>query len=177
MATVITRLPISFIGKAPSPIKCRPRGKPDFHQLPFVADGRVESASPYWHIPASGGYFGGYETGEAMAHAFLKFLREEQSTCPTYWMTGIVESFMIHFESEGGLAMQRRRASEWSDEFTSFRGQYTGFINTLSQWLTVAAKQLGSSLDSLTEQDMVNRANAGLGFDHVAYRATLSDEE
>ena len=178
MAAVVTRLPAAFVGKTPNPIKRKTRGKPGFRRLPFVAGWRTESASPCWNVPASGGYFGGYETGEAMAQAFLKFLREEKGDFPAYWLTGIVESFMTRFEQEGGKAMaDRSPCSEWSEPFEAFRGQYCGFFNTVSQWLAASAKHLGSNLDRITEQDLVRRANAGLGFDHVAYMASLSDDE
>ena len=82
MAAVVTRLHAAFVGKTPNPIKRKTRGKPGFRRLPFVAGWRTESASPCWNVPASGGYFGGYETGEAMAQAFLKFLREEKGDFP-----------------------------------------------------------------------------------------------
>lgn len=101
MATMVTRLPAAFVGKAPSPIKRKTRGKPGFRRLPFVAERRTEAAAPCWNVPASGGYFGDYETGEAMAQAFLKFLSGEQRDFPAYWLTGIVESFMVRFEQEG----------------------------------------------------------------------------
>jgi len=174
----ITRLPTSFVGKPSQPLKRKPRVKHGFRRLPFVAGWRTDSDTPCWHVPASGGYFGGYETGEAMAQAFLKFLREEQSDFPATWLTGIAESFMTRFEQEGVKAMaDRKPMSEWSDSFDSFRGQYVGFFNTISQWLSASAKHLGSNLDRIEEQDLVRRANAGLGFDHVAYMASLSDED
>jgi hypothetical protein len=175
--SVVTRLPAAFVGKTTNPIKRKTRGKPGFRSLPFVAGWRTESASPCWNVPASGGYFGGYETGEAMAQAFLKFLRDEQGDFPAYWLTGIAESFMVRFEQEGGRAMKDRSPCSGSDGFEAFRGQYCGFFNTVSQWLAASAKHLGSNLDRLTEQDLVRRANAGLGFDHVAYMASLSDED
>jgi hypothetical protein len=178
MAAVVTRLPAAFVGKAPNPIKRKTRGKSGFRRLPFVAGRRTESASPFWNVPASGGYLGGYETGEAMALSFLKFLREEKVDFTVYWLTGIVESFMIRFEQEGGKAMaDRRPCSEWSETFDAFRGQYCGFFNTVSKWLAASAKHLGSNLDRITEQDLVSRANAGLGFDHVAHMDSLSDDE
>lgn len=169
---------VAFVGKTPTPIKCKTRGKPGFRRLPFVAGLRSESAAPCWNVPASGGYFGGYETGEAMAQAFLKFLHEEPDDLPSYWLTDIVQSFMVRFEQEGGKAMaDRSPCSERSETFQAFRGQYCGFFNTVSQWLAASAKHLGSNLDRITEQDLVHRANAGLSFDHVAYMASLSDED
>lgn len=178
MAAVATRLPAAFVGKTPNPIKRKTRGKPGFWRLPFVAGWRTESASPCWNVPASGGYFGGYETGEAMAQAFLKFVREEKGDFPAYGLTDIVESFMTRFEQEGGKAMRDRSPfGGQSETFEALRGQYCGFFNTVSQWLAASATHLGSGLDRIEEQDLVRRANAGLGFDHVAYMASLSDED
>ena len=149
--------------KASKPIKRKTRGKPGFHRLPFVAGWRTEADAPCWNVPATGGYFGGYETGKAMAQSFLKYLREEKCDAPAYWLTNIVESFMVRSEQEGGKAMlDRSPVSEWSDSFDSLRGQYVGFFNTVSQWLSASAKNLGGNLDSLTEQDLVRRANVGL---------------
>ena len=119
MAAVVTRLPAAVVGKTPNPIKRKTRGKPGFRRLPFVAGWRTESASPCWNVPASGGYFGGYETGEAMAQAFLKFLREEKGDFPAYWLTGIVESFMTRFEQEGGKA--RRSGASIAASSTRYR--------------------------------------------------------
>lgn len=172
-----TILPAAFVGKTTNPIKRKTRGNPGFCRLPFVAGRRAKSASPCWNVPASGGYFGGYETGKAMAQAFLKFLRVEEGDLAAYSLTGIAESFMIRFEQEGGKAMaDYSPCSERSETFEAFRGQYVGFFNTVSQWLAASAKHLGSNLDQLTEQELVRRANAGLGFDHVAFMASLSDE-
>lgn len=171
-----SRLPVAFVGKASEPIKRKPRSKPSFSSLPFVAGSSSDVDAPNWNVYAAGGYFGGYETGEAMAMSFLKFLREEKSDYPVY-LTGIVESFMVRFEQEGGKAMKDRSPSEWSDGFDSLRGQYVGFFNTLSHWLVASAKYLGGNLDQVSEQDLVRRANAGLGFDHVAHMASLPDED
>lgn len=177
MAAVFTRLPVEFINSPPTPIKRKTRGKTGFRRLPFVAGRHSKSANPFWNIPASGGYFGGYETGEAMALAFLKFLREEDSNIPSYWLTKIAESFMCRWEQEGGSDMAERRHLNHSDGFDSIRGQYVGFFNTLSQWLSAAAKGMGSNLDRMTERELVARANMGLGFNHIAYMASLSDDE
>lgn len=172
-----TRFDPAHQGTPPRALRRKPQAAHGFHRLPFVAGRRAGSAAPCWQVPASGGYCGGYETGEAMAQAFLKFLREEQSGSPARYLTGIAESFMTRFEQEGGKAMaDRTPISEWSHSFDSLRGQYTGFFNTVSLWLAAAAKQLGANLDGIEEQAMLRRANAGLGFDEAAYMASLSDK-
>ncbi|MCW5879711.1 MAG: hypothetical protein KIS91_02070 [Anaerolineae bacterium] len=174
----ITRLPAPFIGKAPRPIQRKPRIKSAWRRLPFVATQPRRSTAPDWTVPPTGGYFGGYETGEAMAATFLKFLREHGTEFPAYPLTNIVASFMVRFEEEGGRAMDTRRPmSERTDSFESLRGQYVGFFNTLSCWLKVAAKHLGGNLDRITDEALVRKANAGLGFDQAAFMASLSNKE
>lgn len=151
--------------------------KHGFRRLPFVAGRRMESDTPFWHVPLSGGYLGGYETGEAMAMALLKCLREEQEGSSSY-LTCITESLMIRFELEGGKTMAEQwPISERSDAYESFRGQYVGFLNTLSPWLAASAQYLGANLDYIAESFLVRQANEGLGFDHIAYMAALSGKK
>jgi len=159
----------------PRLLKRRPHVRTPFLQLPFVGSRGTKRTKRFWDVPATGGYFGGYKTGEAMALAFLKFLRADESEYPNYQLTQIVESFMVRFEEEGGEAMVDRRISDWSTSFDSLRGQHVGFFNTLSVWLAAAAKNLGPRLDNLTEQELVRRANAGLKFDSAAYIAELEN--
>jgi len=175
-AESVTRLKSAFIGRTATPLKV-PRGaKAGAARLPFVASWRTETPARYWNAPASGGYFGGYETGEAMALMFLKFLRAEEGELAPMTLTQIAESFMVRFDQEGGYATNKRRGDS-GDSFDSLRGQYVGFFNTLSTWLAASAKTLGASLDRLAEQDLVQRANWGLGFDDAAYMASLSGHE
>lgn len=161
--------------KASGPIKLKTRYKPGFRRLPFVANWRSKSDTPCWDIPATGNYFGGHETGEAMALAFLKFLREGDEVGCGRWLISVVESFMIRFEQEGGGQMVHGSVLDMSDGFSSFRGQYCGFFGLLSNWLWGAAKDLGANLDQITEKDLVCRANAGLNFDsHAFFKASLA---
>ena len=56
---VSSKLNPSFIRKTGSPLKSKDSNKPGFQKLPFVASRRTKSKSPYWNLPATGGYFGG----------------------------------------------------------------------------------------------------------------------
>lgn len=173
----VGRLPIAFIRKGPPVLKKRKSTGIAFRDLPFVASRRTTTDAEYWHVPATGGYFGGYETGQAMARALLKFHRSEKSTDLSYALTAVVTSLMRRFEEEGGRAMDDRRADDRSDGFDSFRGQYVGFFNTLSGWLEASARQLGHGLDKVSDDELLIMANAGLNFDCNAYMESLEDDE
>lgn len=174
---MVGRLPIAFIRKGPAGIKRKTTSQVGFRSLPFVAGPRTDSDAPCWHMPAKGGYLGGYETGEAMARALLKLHRSDESQIQSHALTDIVCSFMRRFEEEGGKAMDDRCAPDWSNSFDSLRGQYVGFFNTMSGWLEAAAKHLGSGLDKVSNDDLLKQANAGLNFDQKAYMDSLKDDE
>lgn len=150
--------------KSSSPLKINTR-KQGFDRLPFVASSRTKTAAANWSVPGTGGYLGGYTTGEALALAFLKHLRGDESDITPSWLTWVSESFAVRFEQEGGAAMSCRRVSERTEGYDSFCGQRAGFMNTLQRWLSASAKHLGSALDDLDEAELVRRANAGLAFD------------
>jgi hypothetical protein len=170
MSAKIGRLPVSFIRKGQVKLKRKSRAASGTARLPFIGGSGPDRC---WNIPATGGYFGGYETGEAMAQAYLKMQRSSASTS-CFFVTAIVASFMARFEKEGGSEMAARR-DQWSEGYESFRGQYVGFFNTISAWLDRAAVNCGSELDRITDDDIRTRANAGLAFDDAAYMASFSD--
>lgn len=152
------------------------RGKHPYRSLPFIGKGGEAS---FWSVPARGGYFGGYKTGEAMAYAFLKANRSDDATGPNAMLANIVEAFMCRFEDEGGAAASRAaRRSNANDGMSALRGQWVGFFNTLAHWIAVSAKQSGGLLDAVPMQRFVDDANAGLSFDESAYMKSLySDME
>jgi hypothetical protein len=179
-AQTVSRLPAAYIKKPALKLVSKPKYKPGFRKLPFIAGWNSKAKAPYWNVPATGGYHGGYETGAAMAIAMLKFMREENSgfepviTCS---LPEVIESFMIRFVEEQGSEMLDRKSADRTESFASFRGQYCGFFNTLCNWLSAAAKSPGGeNLDNVAEGLLVARANAGLGFDASAWIASLSDE-
>jgi hypothetical protein len=117
MNAKIGRLPVSFIRKGQAKLKRKSRAESGFARLPFIGGSGPDRC---WNIPATGGYFGGYETGEAMAQAYLKMQRSSARTSPCF-LTAIVASFMARFEKEGGTEMGARR-ERWSEGYESFRG-------------------------------------------------------
>lgn len=145
--------------------------------MPFLNDRGKRVPTPYWNVPATGGYMGGYQTGEAMAIAFLKHIRAEAPGDAPSWLTGIVESFMVRFEQEGGnAALEHTMLKDWSSEFESLRAQYFGFFGTLAKWLQTFVKAYGANLDQVDEQILVDLANSGLMFDLEAVKARLKAE-
>ncbi|WP_374483104.1 hypothetical protein [Zoogloea sp.] len=169
----VTKLKPQFLGEPPISLKRKARGKCAIRNLSFVAGPRTVSDAPFWNVPPTGGYVGGYETGEAMALEFLKAMRENEDGVVYFWLTAVVGALMVRYEQEGGVAMARRKVTEQSPRFSALRGQYVGFFNLLSRWLSASAKHLGTDLDDLTEKELLLRANAGLGFDSAAYEAFM----
>ena len=168
-----TGLAPAFIGKPAKPIKRNTLKQEGFYKLPFVGSSR--HAARFWCVPATGGYTGGRETGAAMAYSFLKFLRTSPRAQADFLLPRVIESFMVRFEQEGGCALIGMPYKKQSTAFAALEGQYYGFFGTVSRWLASSAICLGSDLDQLTEKDLLRRANAGLGFDEMAYLADINE--
>lgn len=62
--------------QTPPRLRFYPHRKHPFHRLPFVAPRRHSGRAQFWHVPASGGYEGGCETGAALALLFLRHLQQ-----------------------------------------------------------------------------------------------------
>ncbi len=139
--------------------------------LPF-ADKKTMS---YWALPATGGYFGGYKTGNAMALVFLRYLRNRDQTLPPINdLTQILEAFFKRIQDAGGPLPPLQ---DPGGAYASLRGQYVGFFNCVTQWVAVASTKLGDSLDELSDADLAATAKEGLGFDGVGYFDSLPDDE
>ena len=161
-----TRLTAEFITGKQAPLKMRKtrnQKAAKIYQLPFADINHAPGN--HWILPTSNGYFGGYETGEAMALMFLKTIKEEGDHHP--WLTYISESFRHRFQS----------VAEGSDEYKGLRGQHAGFFGALMTWLHKAAVLYGHSLDDVSMDELLAKANAGLNYDDNAHRRSLSDED
>lgn len=131
-------------------LQYRNKRKIALHRLPFVGKG-----GDFWAVPATGGYAGGYRTGEAMAVMYLKYLREHGeangSQAELMW---IVDSLITR--AGGSLDVP-------TPEGDALTGQAAGFFGLLNAWLLRAAKGHGSrNLDVLTEAELLQQANDGL---------------
>ena len=140
----------------PAKLKAKPKRLTGIWALPFSADNPRKSATPYWIIPAIGGYEGGYEIGALMAHSYLKFLRDDPNNGCISYLSDIVESIESRIK---GVYKEDLKLYEQSNECSSLRGQEVGFFNTLDQWLSFAAKNAGGRLDELTNKDVIKQTN------------------
>lgn len=143
------------------PLKLKKGCKRGFFQLPFT-NYHGTSADYGWTLPATGGFFGGSKAGSAMALALLKHMRDSDDQRSSYLLGNIVKCLGHRFHEAGGIDMEDRPMNEWTDEFMSLRGQYAGFTDTLSRWLSACAKNMGSQLDDIAEKDLIDRANVAL---------------
>lgn len=151
---------MQVVRKSAAIIKLKKSQKPDIWSLPFT--NRKERS--HWALPATGGYAGGYETGDAMALVFLKYMRGiDQTTPPINELTLILEAIYRRIKEEGGPLPPLQ---EPGGAYESLRGQYVGFFNCITQWAWIASRSHhGSFLDRMSTADLVGVANKGLRFD------------
>ncbi len=144
------------------PLAFRPRQKYPVRRLPFVGrEHTADQSFSMWNVPASGGYFGGNMTGEAIATMYLKHVREHDAEICAPMLGGMV------------IAWARRLTAgdilPGSAEEDSLRGQMVGFAHVLSTWLLAAARHMGDSLDARGNDALLAKANKGIAFDTEAF--------
>ncbi|GKW21884.1 hypothetical protein PEC302107_36130 [Pectobacterium araliae] len=139
------------------------RAKDNIASLPFVSARFDLDETPYWTLPSVGGYFRGYEVGEAMAYLFLKFLNENKVPAEVGYgyYTHIMFSLFHRYEMEGGHSAEVEHSE--AEGFTSIRGQLCGFMNTTSKWLVSAACGMDAEARRFTEAQLMAKANTALG--------------
>ncbi|MCG9064723.1 hypothetical protein LH425_06650 [Laribacter hongkongensis] len=139
-------------------LRFNPKRKVTTHRLPFVGGRQTGYGISFWHVPATGGYSGGCQTGEALAGIYLKHLRD-------------------HGGEQFG-ALQRIALSMFDCDLTASRhGQVVGFFARLDAWLVAAAKTMGESLDAVSNDALLSKANDGINLDEAAYLASLGLNE
>lgn len=124
--------------------------------LPFMADSPRKSSTPYWVVPATGGYTGGCRIGALMAKSYLKLLRDEPNYGCISYLGSISESIESRIKQE---YRDDLKPNEQTNEYSSLRGQKVGFFNTLDQWLSFVAKKAGGELDEISHKDQRKTAN------------------
>lgn len=125
-------------------------------QLPFVGGSAIPADLRYWQVPASGGYGGGCETGEALALLYLQYLRHS-SRDDIAVLSLIAGSMRMRWlEACGSDPAGVERAC------LSLRGQSAGFMRIVNLWLGIAARDLGDCLDQMDENNLLRQANGGL---------------
>ncbi|HAK7737207.1 TPA: hypothetical protein ACOSJI_004700 [Salmonella enterica] len=163
--STVTRLPVEFVRQpAASALRFKNRKKLPVHRLPFVDTVPGKIGLSFWAVPKTGGYFGGNETGCALARIYMKHLKEHGIGFAGGNLQGMVLDMFDCNNSD-------------APEVSALRGQVVGFFVELERWLAGAAKYLEGGLDKHDNKTLLKAANAGLNFDNEAYMASLSDED
>ena len=134
------------------------RRRSAFNQLPFVDKDGLSG----WEVPASGGEFGGFRTGEALAAMFLKHLREHGNEQWSLELLCVVRGMARRYEEVGGEAMAAGPLKQRSDSFNSLNGQMVGFFGEIGRVLVLASRHMGAPLDNISNEMLLEKANAGL---------------
>lgn len=128
------------------------RRKLPAHRLPFVGEVHGKIGLSFWTVPKAGGYRGGCQTGEALAHIYLKHLKDHESdSCLGSLQRIALDMFGCELED--------------SPEQAALRGQAVGFFSVLDAWLAGAAKHLCGGLDEYDNKTLLKAANTGLTLD------------
>jgi hypothetical protein len=156
--------PTQFVKKPANALQFKNRKKLPLHRLPFVDAVPGKVGLSFWAVPKTGGYSGGNETGKALARIYLKHIREHVPDGMLQLM--VLDMFDQRFE----------RGRNDSPEMLALQGQVVGFFCELERWVLAAARQLGTRLDALDDEQLLKAANNGLGFDEEAHTASLRNE-
>ncbi|EAO7484796.1 hypothetical protein O0466_000438 [Salmonella enterica] len=135
----------------PEALKFNERVECSCHRLPFVRVIKSRGVD-FWSVPASGGFSGGCQTGEALARLYLKNLRDG----------GYVGGGALQFIAKEMLRKMEVARGISKDAEESISGQLIGFFSVLDRWLNIAALSDIRSLDSLDESALLLTANAGI---------------
>ena len=133
--------------------------------------------------PSTGGYHGGYDTGEALALLYMKQMADlgVVGTTGYSFLSTLVHSVAHRYAELGGMEQNAYPAGGQSEAFKSFTGQVNGLFNMLGSVLEVAmvteAKWLqfgaGKRLCDFTTEELLHKANAGLSFDENGFHQAL----
>lgn len=138
---------------APHQLRFKNRKRHPLHRLPFVEMNK--SGLTFWAVPKAGGYFGGNKTGSALAHIYMKHLKEHDANA----IGGVLQSIVLNmFGCKPGV----------NDEQDALRGQVVGFFFEIERWLSDAAKHRDYGLEQLDNKTLLKVANDGLNFDGLA---------
>lgn len=129
-------------------LKYHHRRKIRWHRLPFV------QGKCHWAVPATGGHLGGMITGEALAIAYLKFLRESPTADSCIDNLHMVVDAMY---GQDGIP-------ENTVENKSRCGQRAGFFFELTRFLWLMAQYRATPLDAVSEAMILKKANLGLQY-------------
>lgn len=135
-------------------LKMHNRRKHPVCRLPFWGDRDGVKFKSFWSVPATGGYGGGCATGAALAHVYMKHIKENPSPC------GVLQSIVI---SMAGLD------DRLEDEFSALRGQIVGFFTTIEAYLNTANESLRFNVHRREYKEFLKAANDGLNYVEPVY--------
>jgi hypothetical protein len=126
-------------------LQYKPKSPVILHRLPFVGGTSPRGYGiSFWDVPATGGFSGGCDTGSALAHIYLKHLRDYGGS-----PSGTLQ----------GIALDMLGRSEPNEPTV---GQAIGFFSVIDAWLSALIQHAGANLDQLKESDLLDKANLGL---------------
>lgn len=156
----------------PHTLRYHPRRRNALYRLPFA--GGTTPSHGLWDVPALGDYPGGCQTGEALAVAYLKYLRSpERQWFGDTELVHIFDSLMQRITELAQPEHVGQRLDALPIELASLRGQRAGFLNTLNRWLICAAQQLGAQLDQVDDARILQLARDGLRWEEDYVRSRL----
>lgn len=155
------------------PLRYHPRRHTALFRLPFASGPTL--CHSLWDVPATGDYGGGYQTGEALAVMYLKYLRSpEREWSGDNELLHILDSLTQRITELTQPEYASLHPDTWPIELASLRGQRVGFLTTLNRWLIGAAQELGTRLDQVDDAHILKRANDGLRLDKDFVRSRLN---
>lgn len=172
-ATSLTPSGEAAASASAGPLKLKHRSAQGLNRLFFAARLNANTDTPYWNVPATGGYVGGTTTGQAMALAYLKLINRDdvQASEAQHWLGEIIGSLMVRSEGVAACRPGDEDSPEygaWLVERASLQGQQDSFLKTVGLFLWKTAQFENSSLRCFGDEELVLQANRGLARDRPA---------
>ncbi|MHA6196575.1 hypothetical protein ACX3YG_19635 [Pseudomonas wadenswilerensis] len=119
-------------------------------KLPYVGADHHSGCS-MWDVPSTGDYWGGWDTGQALALVALKHVKSHHDY-PAGHLGHIAASWL------------ERAQQAAPEEFATLRGQVLGFMRTVEVAAIGGLFHAGYDTDSWDEKSLLKEANKGLAF-------------
>ena len=144
-------------------LRAKPEQLSAWDRLPFVGKDHSNQCSN-WDVPLTCGYFGGIDAGKSIAHMFFKYLRDEHASPVRLGST--------HFRMM--ISALDAKVPATKEEEESLKGQRTGFMCEVADWLDAAVLRLGSSLDAIPDRSLVQQVNQNLARSDAALMVAIN---
>lgn len=135
------------------PLKFKRRKHPT-QKLPYVGTDFFESqvyGHCLWDVPLTGGYWGGYKTGQALSLIALKHIKADHAN-PVGHLGSVVVSWL-----------ERARSAN-QEEFETLRAQVLGFMRAVEVAAIGGLLHTDYGTDSWDCKSLLKEANQGLAF-------------